>query len=59
MIQAERGRVAYWRTLEPIPERRRRIAVNLRLTEPGPMADLTIDHSDGLEEREDLRRDGK
>lgn len=55
----ECGCVAYWRALDPNQEGRRRIAVNLRLTEPGPMADLPIDHFDGLEKWEDLPRDGK
>ena len=36
-----------------------RIAVNLRLTEPQPIANLPIDHFDGLEKWEDLPRDGR
>ena len=55
----ECGSMAYWRSLEPNEEGRRRIAVNLRLTEPGPIADLPIDHFDGLETWEDLPRDGR
>jgi len=37
----------------------RRIAVNLRLTEPGPIAGIPIDHFDGLGNFEDLPRDGR
>lgn len=51
------GCVAYWRGREPTPENRRRIAVNVRLTEPGPIAHLPIDHFDGLDKFEDLPRD--
>ena len=38
---------------------RRRMAVNLRLTEPGPVAHLPIDHFDGLDTFDDLPRDGR
>jgi hypothetical protein len=38
---------------------RRRLAVNLRLTEPGPVAHLPIDHFDGLDTFDDLPRDGR
>ena len=41
----ECGCVAYWRALEANEKGRRRIAVNLRLTEPGPIAHLPIDPS--------------
>ena len=37
----------------------RRIAVNLRLTEPEPIARIPIDHFDGLGRFEDLPRDGR
>jgi hypothetical protein len=53
------GCVAYWRGLETDERGRRRIAVNLRLSEPGPVAHLPIDHFDGLERFEDLPRDGR
>ena len=53
------GCVAYWRSLEPNGEGRRRIAVNLRLTEPEAVALIPIDHFDGLERFEDLPRDGR
>ena len=36
-----------------------RIAVNLRLTEPGPVAHLPIEHFEGLDSFEDLPRDGR
>lgn len=51
------GCVAYWRGREANAEGRRRIAVNVRLTEPGPIAHLPIDHFDGLDKFEDLPRD--
>jgi hypothetical protein len=53
------GCVAFWRGRQLTPEGKRRIAVNLRLTEPGPIARLPIDHFDGLERFEDLPRDGR
>lgn len=34
-------------------------AVNLRLTEPDPIADLPIDHFDGHDSFDDLPRDGR
>ena len=53
------GCVAYWRGQQLTPEGKRRIAVNLRLSEPGPIARVPIDHFDGLDKFEDLPRDGK
>lgn len=54
------GCVAYWRALEPNEEGRRRMAVNLRLTEdPDAVAAIPIDHFDGLDTFEDLPRDGR
>ena len=38
---------------------RRRIAVNLRMAEPGPIAHVPIDHFDGLDTWEDLPPDGR
>jgi hypothetical protein len=52
------GCVVAWRSLA-IEEGRRRIAVNLRLTEPGPVAQLPIDHFDGLDAFVDLPRDSR
>ena len=51
------GCVAYWRAQEDYKDGRRRIAVNLRLTDPGPIAGLPIDHFDGLDSFDDLPRD--
>ena len=53
------GCVAYWRALAPNRHGRRRIAVNLRLTEPGPVAHLPVRHFDGLDRFEDLPDDGR
>lgn len=53
------GCVAYWRGRKADEAGRRRIAVNLRLTEPGPIAHLPIDHFDGLDKFDDLPRDGR
>ena len=55
----ECGCVAYWLALRLEEDGRRRIAVNLRLTEPGPIAHLPIDHFDGLDTWDDLPRDGR
>ncbi len=52
------GCVTSWRGLK-LDAGRRRIAVNLRLTEPGPVAHLPIDHFDGLEKFDDLPRDAR
>jgi hypothetical protein len=51
------GCVAAWRALGADSEVRRRIAVNLRLTDPGPVAHLPIDQFDGLDTFDDLPRD--
>jgi hypothetical protein len=53
------GCVAYWRSLAAREDGRRRIAVNLRLTEPDPIAHLPIDHFEGLVNFVDLPRDGR
>jgi len=53
------GCVAYWLALEATREGRRRIAVNLRLTEPEAVARVAIDRFDGLDSCEDLPRDGR
>ncbi len=55
----ECGCVAYWRGQQVQADGRRRIAVNLRMTEPGPIARIPIDHFDGLEAFDDLPRDGR
>jgi len=53
------GCVAYWRGEGLMPDGRRRIAVNLRLTEPEPVARIPIEHFDGLTSYNDLGRDGR
>ena len=53
------GCVAFWRGKRLDEQGRRRIAVNLRLTEPGPIAKVPIDHFDGLDTFDDLPRDGR
>jgi hypothetical protein len=53
------GCVAFWRSLNPDEDGRRRIAVNLRLTEPEGVAQIPIDRFDGLQSFEDLPRDGR
>lgn len=53
------GCVVFWRGLRLDAEGRRRIAVNLRLAEPGAVAAIPIDHFDGLDTFEDLPRDGR
>ena len=53
------GCVAFWRGLQTDPAGRRRIAVNLRLSEPEVVARIPIDHFDGLNTFDDLPRDGR
>lgn len=53
------GCVAYWRAQKVDAQGRRRIAVNLRLAEPGDVARIPIDHFDGLDSFDDLPRDGR
>ncbi len=53
------GAVAFWRGLQTDDMGRTRIAVNLRLAEPEAVANIPIDHFDGLHTFDDLPRDGK
>lgn len=54
------GCVGWWRSVKPGEDGRRRLAVNVRLAEdPGRVADLLIDHFDGLDRFDDLPRDGR
>jgi hypothetical protein len=53
------GCVAAWRSKKIGRDGRRRMAVNVRLAEPGPLAHLPIDHFDGLDSFDDLPRDGR
>lgn len=51
--------VLCWRGLRLEEGGRRRIAVNVRLAPPEAVADLPIDHFDGLDTFDDLPRDGR
>lgn len=53
------GCVISWRALDPDGNGRRRIAVNLRLAEPGEVANLPIRLFDGLDKFEDTPSDGR
>ena len=53
------GCVAYWRSLTSGADGRRRIAINLRLAEPEAVADIPMEHFDGLDTFDDLGRDGR
>ncbi|MGA2551496.1 MAG: GFA family protein [Burkholderiaceae bacterium] len=53
------GCVTYWRALQSHEDGRRRIAVNLRMSEPHAVAPIPIFHFDGLERFEDLPQDGR
>lgn len=48
-----------WRGLRLEKDGRRRIAVNVRLAPPEAVADLPIDHFDGLDTFDDLPGDGR
>jgi hypothetical protein len=56
---ADCGCIAYWRALAPEPDGRRRIAVNVRLSEPETVGALAVEHFDGLKTFEDLGQDGR
>ena len=53
------GCMVFWRAEKDDDEGRRRIAVNLRLAPPDAVADMPIDHFEGLDSFEDLPRDGR
>ena len=53
------GCVVCWRGLRVDAQGRRRMAVNVRLAPPEAVADLPIDHFDGLDKFDDLPRDGR
>jgi hypothetical protein len=53
------GGLAYWRSIEPGKDGRRRIAVNLRLAEPTAVAAIPMHHFDGLDSWKELPRDGR
>jgi hypothetical protein len=51
--------MAFWRGLQKDETGKMRIAVNLRLSDPVAVANIPIDHFDGLDTFDDLPRDGK
>ena len=53
------GCMSFWRGLRKEADGRTRIAVNLRLAEPEAVAQIPIDHFDGLNTFDDLPRDGR
>lgn len=53
------GNLAWWRGARLDKKGRRRMAVNVRLSEPETVAALPIDHFDGLNTYTDLPRDGR
>jgi hypothetical protein len=53
------GCVTHYVATKPGDDGRHWTAVNLRLTEPEPIASLPIDHFDGLDSFDDLPRDGR
>lgn len=56
---AECGCVAYWRSVNPREDGRRRIAVNLRLAEPDAVAAIPVKHFDGLTWADEPVMDGR
>jgi len=53
------GNLVSWRGLKPREGGRTRIAVNLRLAEPGEVAEVPLRRFDGLRSFEDLPQDGR
>lgn len=53
------GNLVCWRGLEPQADGRRRMAVNLRLTQPELVANIAIRSFDGLDKFEDRPPDGR
>ena len=53
------GNLVFWRGARPDEEGRTRIAVNLRLAEPGDVASIPLQRFEGLHSFEDLPRDGR
>jgi len=51
--------VLAWRAVRPDAQGRRRMAVNVRLAPPEEVAELAIDHFDGLDTFDDLPQDGR
>ena len=53
------GCVSHWRAQATDEHGRRRLAVNVRMSEPETVVTIPIDHFDGLNTFDDLPRDGK
>jgi hypothetical protein len=53
------GSMAFWRGRQKDETGQTRIAVNLRLAEPATVANIPIDHFDGLNTFEDLPKTGQ
>lgn len=53
------GCLTHWRGLRLEADGRRRMAVNVRLSDPASVAAIPIDHFDGLDTFEDLPRSGR
>jgi hypothetical protein len=53
------GNLSHWWGFGVDAQGRRRVAVNLRLTEPGPIGQVPIRHFDGLDRWQDLPQDGR
>lgn len=53
------GGLTHWRGMAPDAQGRRRMAVNLRMTEPAAIAQVPVDHFDGLDSWDDLPSDGR
>jgi hypothetical protein len=53
------GCMAFWRGLQKDKTGQTRIAVNLRLSEPAAVAQIPINHFDGLNTFTDMPQDGK
>jgi hypothetical protein len=53
------GCVVHYRMIEPDAEGRVGIAVNLRMSEPEPIAQIPIRHFDGLEQWKEMPADGR
>jgi hypothetical protein len=53
------GCIAFYRARKLDADGRRKIAVNVRLSEPATVAHIPVDHFDGLDKFDDLPRDGR